>query len=126
MLKGIYDFMKLHCTVINTTYRKPRGRGRVPFSYKAIRTSEALSSILAPDAQVEALTQQLAGTALQLDGVDVHTHVGQGPSRARRREKLKPLDVSLGSWCVDEIQICKMGSYGPEGEYVAEARCSIV
>lgn len=28
-----------------------------------------------------------------------------------------PVKVNFGTWCVDEIQICKMGSYGPEGEY---------
>ncbi|KZV67917.1 hypothetical protein PENSPDRAFT_653651 [Peniophora sp. CONT] len=125
--------LKIHCTVINTTYRKPRGHGRVPFSYKGIRSSKALSSIVAtqttqdaPDAQVEAVTQ-LIDTALQLEGSGEQSIQGTGEQNSRsRREKLKPLNVSLGSWTVGEIQICKMGSYGSEGEYVAEARCSIV
>jgi len=29
----------------------------------------------------------------------------------------QPVKVNFGTWHVDEIQICKMGSYGPEGEY---------
>ncbi|KAH9915093.1 kinase A anchor protein, partial [Fomitopsis serialis] len=29
-----------------------------------------------------------------------------------------PVRVDLGVWGVDEIQICEMGSHGPEGEYV--------
>lgn len=31
----------------------------------------------------------------------------------------KPIQVDFGEWTVDEIQICKMGSWGPEGEYVS-------
>ncbi|KAG1883931.1 kinase A anchor protein [Suillus subluteus] len=34
--------------------------------------------------------------------------------------------VDFGTWNVDEIQICKMGSYGPEGEYVSCGCCSLV
>ncbi|KAG1842757.1 kinase A anchor protein [Suillus subalutaceus] len=33
--------------------------------------------------------------------------------------------VDFGTWNVDEIQICKMGSYGPEGEYVSCGCCSL-
>ena len=31
----------------------------------------------------------------------------------------KPVEVDLGEYTVDEIQVCKMGSWGPEGEYVS-------
>lgn len=34
-----------------------------------------------------------------------------------------PVKVEFGTWSVDEIQICKMGSYGPEGEYVSCGCC---
>ncbi|KAG2038746.1 kinase A anchor protein [Suillus americanus] len=37
-----------------------------------------------------------------------------------------PVKVEFGTWSVDEIQICKMGSYGPEGEYVSCGCCSLV
>ncbi|KAG1728998.1 kinase A anchor protein [Suillus lakei] len=36
-----------------------------------------------------------------------------------------PVKVEFGTWSVDEIQICKMGSYGPEGEYVSCGCCSL-
>ncbi|KZV96496.1 hypothetical protein EXIGLDRAFT_733163, partial [Exidia glandulosa HHB12029] len=75
--------LKLHCTLINTVYRKPRARKRVPFSYNHIKGSKALADILAG---------QVA------DG--------------------KPLRVDLGTWEVDEIQLCEMGSHDPEGAYV--------
>jgi len=41
---------QLHCTVINTTHRKPRSRAnrRQPFSYSAILASTALQDITAP------------------------------------------------------------------------------
>ncbi len=32
-----------------------------------------------------------------------------------------PIKVNLGDWVVDEVQICKMGSWGPEGEYISVA-----
>jgi len=38
--------LKLHCTLINTTHRKPRSKGpRIPFSYPAILASQAFASI---------------------------------------------------------------------------------
>ncbi|VDC01513.1 unnamed protein product [Peniophora sp. CBMAI 1063] len=124
--------LKLHCTVVNTTYRKPRTRGpRIPFSYQSIRTSEAISSILATQpsaAQADAVAQLADATqVLRLQDTDAASSAPDGDQSQprRRREKPKPLNVNLGSWSVDEMQICRMGSYGPEGEYVAEARCSI-
>lgn len=77
---------QLHCTILNTTYRKPRARGpRQPFSYRSLLASAAAQAVLLePDA--EPGWQQ-------------------------------PVNVDFGTWHVDEIQICKMGSYGPEGEY---------
>ncbi|KAH8078396.1 AKAP7 2'5' RNA ligase-like domain-containing protein [Cristinia sonorae] len=90
--------LKLHCTVLNTTYRKPRG-DRLPFSYSALlatpafKTIERMPSVLPPD-----------------------------DPRARGKA---PISVDLGEWTVDEVQICEMGSYGPQGEYVAAARCRL-
>lgn len=79
--------LKLHCTIINTSYRRPY---RQPFSYNAILTSSFI-------------------------GQFVHT-----PHDFR-----DPVKVELGTWSVDEIQICKLGSYGPEGEYVSCGCCSL-
>ncbi|KAI0642816.1 kinase A anchor protein [Trametes meyenii] len=88
--------LKLHCTVVNTIYRKPRGRTRTPFSYGAVLRSDALKAVLA------------RGEAETMAGGER----AKGPAR-----------VDLGEWTIDEVQICEMGSSGPEGEYVAVARC---
>jgi activating signal cointegrator complex subunit 1 len=37
-----------------------------------------------------------------------------------------PKTIDLGVWDVDEVQICEMGSYGPEGEYVSCGGCSLL
>ncbi|KIJ59283.1 hypothetical protein HYDPIDRAFT_100984, partial [Hydnomerulius pinastri MD-312] len=87
--------LKLHCTILNTTYRKPKTRGqRQPFSYRSLLTSPVVQRfILQPHAEPD----------------------------FRR-----PVKVDFGTWNVDEIQICKMGSYGPEGEYVSCGGLSLV
>lgn len=81
-------FHQLHCTILNTTYRRPREKGRrQPFSYRSLLGSPAAQVFLS-DPRAE-------------------------PNLRR------PVKVDFGRWHVDEIQICKMGSYGPEGEYVS-------
>ncbi|KIP10739.1 hypothetical protein PHLGIDRAFT_48278, partial [Phlebiopsis gigantea 11061_1 CR5-6] len=79
----------LHCTVLNTTYRRPRPLARQPFSYAAALSSTAFRSVEQPHA------------------------ISDNTTRGRQ-----PIPVNFGEWTVDEIQICKMGSWGPEGEYV--------
>ncbi|KAI0693612.1 AKAP7 2'5' RNA ligase-like domain-containing protein [Cerioporus squamosus] len=93
--------LKLHCTVVNTIYRKPRPRFRQPFSYPSILTSEAVESVLVQDEIVDA-------------------------TEADKTLKKGPIKVDLGEWDIDEVQICEMGSWGPEGEYRAVARCPLV
>jgi len=85
--------LKLHCTIINTVYRKPRSTRRQPFSYTSVVTSAALQAIRKGDSI---------------------------PSMHQR----KSVPVDLGIWDVNEIQICEMGSYGPQGEYVTCGGCS--
>jgi len=78
--------LKLHSTILNTTYRRPKtGRRRVPFSYRSLLGSVATQAFLLEP---------------------------RGGSDWRQ-----PVKVDFGTWHVNEIQICKMGSYGPEGEY---------
>jgi len=106
--------LKLHCTVLNTTYRKPRANGpRVPFSYSTVCSSAAVASLAAQNA-----------AALQPSATPA-----SAPRPPRRGEpnnaSHRPVSVSLGTWNIDEIQICRMGSWGSQGEYVADARCSI-
>lgn len=79
------NFHQLHCTILNTTYRRPRTRGpREGFSYGSLLASAATQAIL-----------------LERDEADWR----------------QPVKMDFGAWHIDEIQICKMGSYGPEGEY---------
>ncbi|EGN97767.1 hypothetical protein SERLA73DRAFT_182510 [Serpula lacrymans var. lacrymans S7.3] len=87
--------LKLHCTVINTIYRKPKSRGpRQPFSYKSLLMSTSSRPYLC----------------------------NASPSPDFRR----PVPIEFGKWNVDEVQICEMGSYGPQGEYVSCGGCSLV
>ena len=72
---------------------------RFPFSYQSILVSDAMKAI------------RVSKAAVDLSELD-----------ARRR---MPIRVDLGACGVDEIQICEMGSWGPEGEYVAVARESL-
>ena len=41
-------------------------------------------------------------------------------------KKRGPYRTSLGVGVANEIQICEMGSYGPEGEYVSVGGFSLV
>ncbi|TBU21693.1 hypothetical protein BD311DRAFT_677767 [Dichomitus squalens] len=92
--------LKLHCTVLNTIYRKPRTKARVPFSYPSVLASEAVKTICVQKGVVDA-----AQTGKPKEG---------------------PVHVNFGEWDLNEIQICEMGSWGPEGEYVAVARQSLI
>ncbi|OAX34113.1 hypothetical protein K503DRAFT_794290 [Rhizopogon vinicolor AM-OR11-026] len=82
--------LKLHCTILNTSHRKPH---RQPFSYKAILASPSI--------------REFVRTPLEVHDIR------------------DPVKVEFGTWSVDEIQICKMGSYGQEGEYVSYGSCSL-
>ena len=84
----------MHCTLINTIYRRPRADIRTPFSYPSILASTTLRQYLLQQSDTETGTRRTVG-------------------------------VDLGVWDVNELQICEMGSWGPEGEYVAVARCSL-
>ena len=80
--------------MLNTVYRRPRPKsGRAPFSYIALLSTPAFDAIKVP-------AEEIAETD-------------------ERRPKQAPVAVDLGEYTVDEIQICEMGSWGPEGEYVS-------
>ncbi|KAF8721823.1 hypothetical protein AX14_010157 [Amanita brunnescens Koide BX004] len=64
--------LKLHCTILNTTYRRPRSR--MPFSYADILASTAYNT--------------------------VHT-------------------AGFGTYDIRRIELLRMGSYGPNNEYVS-------
>lgn len=83
--------------MVNTIHRKPRGRTRTPFSYSSVLASDALKAVRAQEA-----------------GQDEHVGNLKGP-----------VQVDFGEWAVEAIEVCEMGSWGPEGEYVAVARCAL-
>ncbi|KAF9489912.1 hypothetical protein BDN71DRAFT_1400785, partial [Pleurotus eryngii] len=87
--------LKLHCTLINTSYRRPRAR--IPFAYDAILCSNALKDISA-----------VSSAAL--------------PSSHTELDASSHASVNLGTWTAKEIQLCVMGSHGPENEYVSVGR----
>ncbi|KAI0073014.1 hypothetical protein K474DRAFT_1686391 [Panus rudis PR-1116 ss-1] len=103
--------LKLHTTIVNTIYRKPRGKGRTPFSYAAIIASEAFRAVERPPE---------AAAAVIVSEMNVSTSSTREKTRGRA-----PLHVDFGDWDVDEIQICEMGSHGPEGEYVCVGKISL-
>jgi activating signal cointegrator complex subunit 1 len=43
----------------------------------------------------------------------------EGSSGSLQRRSRTAHAVDLGTYTIDEIQICRMGSWGPEGEYVS-------
>ena len=84
--------MQLHLTILNTTHRKPRPRHGRPeaFSYSEILNSPASQAITTSSAS---------------------TSSGDGQKTV--------IQVDFGTYDVDEVQICEMGSHGPENEYVS-------
>ncbi|GJJ15351.1 hypothetical protein Clacol_009627 [Clathrus columnatus] len=109
--------LKLHCTLINTIYRKftpapttsfslentiigktpsdnssrrrnHNQRERIPFSFSSFLSSDAYRLMNAPD------------------GVTAPINPDYGPFK-----------IDLGTWLIDEIQICRMGSQDAQGVY---------
>jgi len=102
--------LKLHCTIINTAHRKPRPPGgkRIPFAYPDLVTSPWFSR---PDtSSIPSLPQS--------SSAQVVSNTGYRSTRG-------PVSVDFGTWDIDEVQICEMGSQGPEGEYVCVGRISL-
>jgi len=103
--------LKLHCTIVNTVYRKPRPRGgkRVPFTYTDLLRSPWFcrpeNSIPSHEETTQRLTQSTSSA-------------GNHPPRS-------PVSVDFGTWDIDEVQICEMGSFGPEGEYVCVGKIDL-
>ncbi|KAJ7750926.1 AKAP7 2'5' RNA ligase-like domain-containing protein [Mycena maculata] len=94
----------LHCTLINASHRKPR---RVPrtFSYREIFDH----------ASVVANSSETSGVSL------VHSGEVSRPAASLGAQTNRTVRVDFGEWAVSEIQLCKMGSHGPENEYMSYA-----
>ncbi|EKM59199.1 uncharacterized protein PHACADRAFT_191520 [Phanerochaete carnosa HHB-10118-sp] len=110
--------LKLHCTILNTVYRRPKPRGpRVPFSYTAVLSSPAFEAIKVQNQGVaaEATVKEADISVPELTEAAAEVSV---TAMQRRNDRRKSVEVGLGEYTIDEIQVCKMGSWGPEGEYV--------
>ncbi|KAJ3815223.1 kinase A anchor protein, partial [Lentinula aff. lateritia] len=89
--------LKLHCTLINTSYRKPFSRKPQLFSF---------TDVLASNALLELRPNEYSTHATSVSSPSVSS-----PDRTAR--------VALGTYSIPEIQLCAMGSHGPEDEYVS-------
>ncbi|KAJ3875608.1 AKAP7 2'5' RNA ligase-like domain-containing protein [Lentinula edodes] len=89
--------LKLHCTLINTSYRKPFSRKPQLFSFTDVLASNTLS--------------ELRPNGYSTQATSVSSPSESSPDRTTR--------VALGTYTIPEIQLCAMGSHGPEDEYVS-------
>ncbi|OCB91126.1 small GTPase-binding protein [Sanghuangporus baumii] len=108
---------RLHCTLLNTSYRRPRLNGpRVPFSVIDILDCPAVKALSSNPEFVERNQHE---TVSQEDNSSSTVAVVTQETRRTDRRMLRSysIPVDLGTHTVSEIQICRMGSWGPEGEY---------
>ena len=116
---------QVHCTIVNTLYRKPRSKTRTPFSYAAIKQSPALAAILQQAAtpsgqpvanQVTSTVEDKNDEATQVAG-DTSQNVSHEPKPKKPKDRVDPaLRIDFGTWLVDEVQLCEMGSHAPEDD----------
>jgi activating signal cointegrator complex subunit 1 len=143
-----FDF-QLHATLLNTTYRKPRPKGkyakRISFDYLSILRSPAFEAIRVGDSPSWLSSVEVGQTVPKHGGEASKERVLDEDEEARNetaspvaatildsasvstggKVKALPVHVDLGTWDVDELQICEMGSFGPEGEYACAGRISL-
>ncbi|KAL5519690.1 hypothetical protein ACEPAG_1350 [Sanghuangporus baumii] len=126
--------LKLHCTLLNTSYRRPRANGpRVPFSFIDILDSPAVKSLASNPKLVEGNQYETErglpsfATISQEDNSSSTVAAVAQETRRTDRRKLQSysIPVDLGTHAVSEIQICHMGSWGPEGEYVCVGKIDL-
>ncbi|KAJ3988510.1 kinase A anchor protein [Lentinula detonsa] len=89
--------LKLHCTLINTSYRKPFNRNSQLFSFTDVLASDAILEFQPSEDHAQATSV---------------TPSSVSPSNRTVR-------VAFGTYDIPEIQLCAMGSSGPDGEYIS-------
>ena len=126
------DFAQLHCTVVNTVYRRPRSNNRIPFDYNAVKNSSALATILQREdddgrgitSGQSIVTRSTTGNygrmqVVAADGRAQLTAAGAQATAGESRGPASPaLQIDLGRWTVTEVQLCEMGSHASDGAYV--------
>ena len=117
----------------------------MPFSYPSLLASNAMKSVLVQDdvSDADADPGREDDEEAEDENEDEEKEEGkenQGEEekgqddkgatadkgKAVKKGKKGPVKVDFGEWDLDEVQICEMGSYGTEGEYVAVASIPLV
>ncbi|KDQ22936.1 hypothetical protein PLEOSDRAFT_1091109 [Pleurotus ostreatus PC15] len=101
----------------------------MPFAYDAILRSNALkdisvvSSAAAPSSHTQLDASSHTGVSPAGD-IQQQTDTNEPPARntLHRLARDELVKVNLGTWTAKEIQLCIMGSHGPENEYVSVGR----
>ena len=115
----------------------------MPFSYPSLLASNAMKSVLVQDDVSDADAdpgREEDDEAEDENEDEEKEEENQGEEekgqddkgatadkgKAVKKGKKGPVKVDFGEWDLDEVQICEMGSYGTEGEYVAVASIPLV
>ena len=111
----------------------------MPFSYPSLLASNAMKSVLVQDdvsdADADAAPAREEDDEAEDESEDEEKEEEKGQDdkgataakgKAVKKGKKGPVKVDFGEWDLDEVQICEMGSYGTEGEYVAVASIPLV
>jgi len=121
--------LKLHCTILNASNRKPRVRQ--PFCYSDILESDALR-VLREDAVID--QEGDFSSSIQLNpsifvlpqNISSSSNPSSNPPNVPMKSpehsvvKNPPsVSVNLGVFIVEEIQLWVMGSHGPDNEYIS-------
>jgi hypothetical protein len=124
------SIVQLRATIMNTIYRQPK---RIPFHYLDLLTSSAVTAIRTgptPEWLAHAFARRMleAGT---LDATSVPFEEQQARNarftkRRPERTPAWPVSIDLGTWDVDELQICDIKHHGPEGDYIPVHHISLV
>ncbi|KAJ8081838.1 hypothetical protein PM082_007684 [Marasmius tenuissimus] len=111
--------LKLHCTLINASHRKPSSKRHIVFSYDDILASQALHHIQVSSA-LETPDDTVPTASPEVSRVGKISEIASAETSSTR-----VVQVDLGSYTVSEIQLCVMGSHGSEGEYVSVGGISL-
>ncbi|KAG7094941.1 hypothetical protein E1B28_005743 [Marasmius oreades] len=126
--------LKLHCTIINTSYRKPSSKRHILFSFDDILRSAPLRSIQAFPTTTQVAAVEPVATSSSLDPsrdpatIPCAIQGSSGtnpPSEPASIPTERVIPVDMGTFTVSEIQLCVMGSHGPEDEYVSVGGTSL-
>jgi len=143
--------LKLHCTVVNTVYRKrspkvpevvkgqvqevenltskgttvqsssqnrssrgKKSQDRIPFSFTAIRPSDAVSAVAS------------SSTSNSLEGLRTEAVPETPAGKTGRGKSTDEVAVELGDYPILSLELCEMGSYDEKGAYKSVGGISLL